>query len=379
MRGKTGFQLFVIFVAWTAVALVFAGQSYFYGLVTGEDKNWSRVFWWTFADWYLWALLSPAIFWLARHFRFEAGIWIKSLSVHAVAAFIFSLAHLVLQSLVQTFTGWSKFDGNDLFLTTFLFLFFKKIHLNLLTYAALIGISHAASLYRSNQARQTEAHRLAAEKHELAAELARAELSALQMQLNPHFLFNSLNTLSEMIHQDAKAADKMVARLGDLLRMSLEREQAAEVTLDKELDFLRRYLEIEELRFHDRLTVSFDVAPETLNACVPSLILQPLAENAVKHGVAAIPGAGKIEITARRDGDKLKLIVRDNGAGLAEDWETTNSERRRERIGLSNTRARLRQLYDGNSHFEIKRAESGGTEVLIELPFKEYSGGKSDE
>ncbi len=133
------------------------------------------------------------------------------------------------------------------------------------------------------------------------------------------------------------------------------------------------------MRFHDRLTVSFDIAPETLNACVPSLILQPLAENAVKHGVAAIPGAGKIEITARRDGDKLKLIVRDNGAGLAEDWETTNSERRRERIGLSNTRARLRQLYDGNSHFEIKRAESGGTEVLIELPFKEYNGGKRDE
>ncbi|MDQ4121088.1 MAG: histidine kinase [Acidobacteriota bacterium] len=377
MRDKISFRLFAILAAWAAVALVFAGQSYFYGLVTGENKDWWRVFWWTFVDWYLWALLSPAIFWLARHYNFEAGSWAKSLSIHTIAAVIFSLAHLVLQSFIQTLTKWSKFDGNDLFLTTFVFLFFKKIHLNLLTYAALIGINHAARLYRSNQARIAEAHRLAAEKHQLAADLAHAQLTALQMQLNPHFLFNALNTLSEMIHQNPKSADKMVARLGDLLRMSLEREYAAEVPLDKELEFLRKYLEIEQLRFHDRLTVSFDVSPETLKACVPSLILQPLAENAVKHGVAAIPGEGRIEIVTERSDNKLKLIIRDNGAGLPENWQTSIGER--ERIGLSNTRARLRQLYDGNSRFEIRGAAAGGTEVLIEIPFKEHCNGKHND
>lgn len=378
MRVKNGFRLLVIFAAWTAVALVFAGQSYFYGVVTGEDKDWARVFWWTFTDWYLWALLSPAIFWLARRYRFEAGALVKSTLVHLVGAVLFSFAHLVLQSLVQTATGWSKFAGNDLFLTTFLFLFFKKIHLNLLTYAALVGISHAVRLYRSNQERKDEAHRLEAEKHQLAALLAGAELSALQMQLNPHFLFNALNTLSEMIHQNPKAADKMVARLGDLLRLSLERGQAAEVTLEKELEFLRKYLEIEELRFHDRLSVSFDVSSEALAAQVPNLILQPLVENAVKHGVAALPGKGSIEISARRERDKLKLAVSDNGTGLSSDWEISAPDQR-ERIGISNTRARLRQLYDGNSSFEIKAGATRGTEVKIEIPFRTKIDGKSAE
>lgn len=368
----------VVFVCWTALALVFASQSYFYGIVTGEDKDWSRVFWWTLADWYLWALLSPAIFWLARHYRFESGALAKSFSVHAAAAVFFSLAHLILQSLFERATGWSKFAGNDLFLTTFLFLFFKKIHLNLLTYAALVGISHAVRLYRNNQERKAEAHRLEAEKHHLAAQLAGAELSALQMQLNPHFLFNALNTLSEMIHQNPKAADKMVARLGDLLRLSLERGRRAEVTLEKELEFLRKYLEIEELRFHDRLSVSYDVPPEVLDAQVPNLILQPLVENAVKHGVAAVPGKGSIKISASREQDKLKLAVRDNGAGLASDWENSDPGQR-ERIGISNTRARLRQLYDGGSSFEIKTAATGGTEVKIEIPFRVITDGRSAE
>ena len=265
-----------------------------------------------------------------------------------------------------------------MFLTTVLFLFFKKIHLNLLTYAALVGISHAERFYRGNQERKAEAHRLEAEKHQLAAQLAGAELSALQMQLNPHFLFDALNTLSEMIHQNPKAADKMIARLGDLLRLSLERGQAAEVMLEKELEFLRKYLEIEELRFHDRLSISYDVAPETLDAQVPNLILQPLVENAVKHGVAMLPGKGSIEISARRDHDRLKLAVRDNGTGLSSDWENTDSGER-ERIGISNTRARLRQLYDGGSSFEIKTAATGGTEVKIEIPFRVITDGKSAE
>lgn len=377
MRFGNSLKLLTIFAAWTLVALVFAGQSYFYGIVTGEDKEWSRVFWWTFADWYLWAALSPIIFWFARRYPFESREWTKSLVVHAVAAVGFSLVHLALQSIVQIATGWSKLAGGAAFATAFLFLFFKKIHLNLLTYAALVGINHAARIYRHNQQRKAEAHRLAAEKHRLEAELAGAELHALQMQLNPHFLFNSLNALSEMIHSDAQAADKMVVRLGDLLRLSLEREKTAETTLEQEIEFLRKYLEIEQIRFHDRLIVRFDIAPNVLRALVPSLVLQPLVENAVKHGIGAIPGAGTIEIVARRSGEKLKLVVRDNGAGLPADWETFDSPTR-ERIGLANTRARLIQLYDGASRFEIKSATAnGGTTVEIEIPFREMCGEKS--
>jgi two-component system, LytTR family, sensor kinase len=343
-------KMLFAFLCWTAIALIFASQSYIYGLIAGEDKNWSRVFLWTLAEWYLWALLSPPIFWLARSFRFERAGWKKSIAVHFAAALVFSLAHLLLQSNVQCLTYWSHVGGKSLF-EVFAFLFTKKIHLNLLTYAGIVGVSQAGYYYRRY--------------HERNAQLARARLQTLQLQLQPHFLFNTLNTISELVHRDPRAADRTIARLGDLLRLSLETENRPEISLRQELEFLEKYLDIEKTRFHDRLTVDFEVAPDTLDACLPSMILQPLLENAVRHGIAARPGAGRIEISAERLDGQLELKIADDGGGISE----AEGRKFREGIGLSNTRARLEQLYGARQQLILQNLEGGGLEVVLRIPF----------
>lgn len=354
---------FVVFLCWTALALIFASQSYIYGIITGEDKDWSRVFSWTLADWYLWAMLSPAIFWLANRFRFERETWKTALAAHFVAAVLFSLAHIFLQSIVQCFTGWSHIGGNSLF-GVFVFLLTKKIHLDLLTYAGIVGVSHAAFYFRRY--------------HERGAQLDRARLQTLQMQLQPHFLFNTLNTISELVYRDPPAADRTIARLGDLLRLALETEQQPEVTLRQELEFLQKYLEIEKTRFHDRLTVNFVVEPQVLDACLPSMILQPLVENAVRHGINSRPGAGIIEIRAERIDGKLELKVSDDGAGLAGNNGGTDSLPR-EGIGLSNTRQRLWQLYGERQKLVLRDRSSGsGLEVVLQIPFHARVGKKTE-
>jgi len=342
---------FLIFLGWTALGLVFASQSYIYGVITGEDKDWSRVFSWTLADWYLWAALSPAIFWLAGRFRFERGGWKPALAVHFAAAVLFSLGHVFFQSVIQCVTLWSRVGGDSM-ASVYAFLFSKKFHLNLLTYAVIVGVAQAAFYYRRY--------------HERTTQLARARLHSLQMQLQPHFLFNTLNTISELVHRDPRAADRTIARLGDLLRLALETENMPEVSLREELEFLQKYLEIEKTRFHDRLTVDFEIAPETLDARLPSMILQPLLENAVRHGIAARPGAGRIGIRAERLGERLSIIISDDGAGL----ENAGQEAPREGIGLSNTRARLAQLYGSQQKLVLGNSPGNGFEVTMEIPFR---------
>jgi signal transduction histidine kinase len=352
MTERKGLEKWILyFLCWTALALVFASQSYIYSLVTGEDKDWSRVFSWTLADWYLWAALSPAIFWLARQFRFERGTWKQALAAHFAAAALFSLAHLFFQSMLQCMTHWSRVGGDSI-TGVFAFLLTKKFHLNLLTYAGIVAAAQGAFYYRRY--------------HERTAQLARARLQSLQMQLQPHFLFNTLNTISELVHRDPRAADRTIARLGDLLRLSLETENMPEVSLRQELEFLQKYLEIEKTRFHDRLTVVFEIAPEALDARVPSMILQPILENAVRHGIAARPGAGRIGIRAERIDGMLELKISDDGAGLAE----SNDSAVREGIGLSNTRARLRQLYDSRQSLVLENLPGGGLEVTMLIPFR---------
>jgi two-component sensor histidine kinase len=368
MRDNYSFKLFLAFACWTTLAFVFASQSYIYGIVTGEEKDWSRVFFWTLTDWYLWALLSPAIFLLARRFIFERESWRLALAVHVFAAVGFSLLHILLQATVQAFCGWSPAGGKEI-VSVFAFLLTKKILLDLLTYAGIVAVSHAAFYYRRY--------------HEREAQLARARLQTLQMQLQPHFLFNTLNTISELVHRDPKSADRTIVRLGDLLRSALETENSPEITLRQELEFLEKYLEIEKTRFHDRLTINFVVKPEVLDACLPSMILQPLVENAVRHGINSRPGAGMIEIRAGRVGTNLELKVSDDGAGLIESSAASDNENGspREGIGLSNTRKRLQQLYGEQQKLVLRQSAAGGLEVSVKIPFracyeKEQAGNK---
>jgi sensor histidine kinase YesM len=233
----------------------------------------------------------------------------------------------------------------------------------MMTYWAIVGLSHALAYHREAQARALRASQLG--KH-----LVEAQLQSLQRQLQPHFLFNTLNAISALMHRDVEAADAMIARLSDLLRISLQMVGVQEVSLKEELDFLSKYLEIEQTRFRDRLTVVFDVHPGTLDALVPNLILQPLVENAIKHGIGPRPAPGTITIRSRCAGGLLELDVQDNGVGMS---AARLSDFNRG-VGLSNTRSRLEHLYGSLHRFEFRRPAEGGLLVLIALPLAEVSG-----
>jgi LytS/YehU family sensor histidine kinase len=186
------------------------------------------------------------------------------------------------------------------------------------------------------------------------------------MQIHPHFLFNTLHAISALVEENPVAARKMIARLGDMLRLSLEKNNAPEITLKQEVEFLQRYLAIEQIRFQDRLVVNFEIVPETQEARVPNLLLQPLVENAIRHGIAPYSKGGRIDIRARRDNGMLQLEIQDDGRGIA---ATDNLS---EGIGLKNTRQRLEQLYGSNQELRLQNGDSGGFLVQVRLPFQAY-------
>ena len=206
----------------------------------------------------------------------------------------------------------------------------------------------------------------AVRRAQLETRLAEAQLQVLRLQLHPHFLFNTLHTISALMHKDLRAADRMLALLGDLLRDSFEKVGAQEVSLKQELGFLERYLEIERTRFRDRLTIHLDVDPETLDAEIPNLLLQPLVENAIRHGIGKRQDAGRIDIVARRKSERLDVRIRDDGPGLTEAPEVAL----RGGVGLANTADRLQQLYPNAHTFDLHNRPEGGLEVALEIPFK---------
>jgi two-component system, LytTR family, sensor kinase len=228
----------------------------------------------------------------------------------------------------------------------------------MMTYWAIAGLSHAVLYYRESRDRALRAS-------QLETQLVEARMAALQQQLQPHFLFNTLHAISALMHRDVEAADRTLTRLSDLLRMTLENLGRHENRLQAELEFLGKYLEIEQTRFADRLTVRLDVDPETLDALVPTLLLQPLVENAIKHGISRKPGPGHIDITARPEHGKLWIEVRDDGLGLSETALTALQKG----IGVSTTRARLQHQFGADFRFEFHRLEQG-VAVIVAVPWR---------
>ena len=225
-------------------------------------------------------------------------------------------------------------------------------------YATAIALNFALVYYRESRERALRAA-------QLETRLVEAQLKTLQQQLHPHFLFNTLHAISALMHSDVDAADRTLMRLSDLLRLTLERLGEQEVTLDAELEFLHKYLEIERTRFADRLVVRYDIQPDTRDVLVPTLLLQPLVENAIKHGVARRSGVGHIDVTARRDHDKLHIEVRDDGVGLSESALTALQKG----IGVSTTRARLQHQFGADYRFEFHRL-SQGVAVVVAVPWR---------
>jgi len=235
----------------------------------------------------------------------------------------------------------------------------NHFHTNLIVYAAVVLAWHALNYYHERREREIQAAAL-------AAQLAQAQLQTLKMQLQPHFLFNTLNSISALNHEDPRAANRMIARLSELLRLTLENDGAQQVSLLQELDFLKRYLEIQQVRFGDRLNVRFDVTPETLEARVPNLLLQPLVENAIQHGIAPFAVRGEINIQASRENGLLCLRVTDNGPGLPGAKPTGAPEG----VGLANTRARLQQIYSNAHRFELRNGTEQGAVAEVRIPFQ---------
>jgi two-component system, LytTR family, sensor kinase len=303
--------------------------------------------------WSLWLLFLPLITRLVRRFPLDARRWARHLPFYVVAAAIITTLHLVMHVALANSFLLPPRDRVDRFfinwggsMTTY----------EVFTFAALVTGIHAYGYARRYK---EEVLRVA----ELEAQLVRSQLESLKTQLQPHFLFNTLHAISALMYQDVEAADRMIARLSGLLRASLQSAPRQRVPLREELEFLQGYLEIEQARLGDRLTVRTTIAPATLDASVPNLILQPLVENAVRHGIAPRLRPGQISIDARRNGDELEIEIQDNGPGLAQGSFT-------EGIGLGNVRARMERLYGPYHRFELKNGASGGLTVRLVLPFQ---------
>lgn len=345
----------LVLIFWTLIGLSFAGQFYISSSQLGRPVSWQQALGYSLADWYLFAALSFLPITLARRLSLEGRSWGKNLVIHLLASAFFSVAYVALRSWVGLWQGAT--DGRGLSLReTLPILFVKTWHFNLLIYWVIVSVTHAVDYYRKSQERGLRAA-------ELEKRLVQAKLQSLQMQLNPHFLFNSLHAIAELMHRDVEAADRMLTRLSELLRLALDTSDTQVVTLAHELEFLRRYLEIEQTRFGSRLTVEMDIPNDTLDAMVPNLVLQPLVENAIRHGIEPNARPGRIELRSRREGARLQLSVTDNGRGLKSDKPG------REGIGLSNTRARLRELYGSQQQLELKPNEGGGLRAEVSLPW----------
>jgi len=311
------------------------------------------------ALWYLPALMVPAIVCAARRFPLEAGRRIRAIAVHSAGALVFSFAHII-GLLGVRFLLWE--NGGKSPLATWEQYFqrrvFEQMDASLMVYAVIVGVSHAVAYYHELQERKLKAA-------QLETRLIEARLKTLEAEFHPHFLFNTLHAISTLVHRDPESADRMISRLSDLLRITFDRSGEPKVSLKEEVEFLQKYLDIEQTRFQDRLTVSVHVEPEALDGDVPRMILQPIVENAIKHGIAGRNGGDSVQITAGLDGERLWMQVRDNGAGL----QVRTLKALRTGIGLSNTRARLDCLY--GRHYRLEFSDKhGGLSVLIEIPFQ---------
>lgn len=346
---------FVAFCIWTLVSLVHSSTVYLSIRAESCPLTDGQVFSYTFVDHYLWMLLCPAVLWMAHRYPFEPGKWAMSFGFHLLA--VTGLTVLQLTLFIAVYVPYHEqriIRGTD-FLQGFRLLGSTHLFLGFLTYGAIIIVALALHHRRQQEAALVRAS-------ELEAQLAQAQLQALRMQLHPHFLFNTLHTIASLVDEDPSTARRMTARLGEFLRLTLDASHAPEISLHQELDFLRHYLAIEQVRFGTRLKVVEVVAPDLLIARVPNLVLQPLVENAIRHGLLGREQGGTLIIRALHKEDRLQLQVEDNGGGLKGEpkWG----------VGLNNIHNRLHHLYGTSFGVVLSASPEGGVIASVELPLR---------
>ncbi len=349
LRGSTWVAL------WSLVGLAIASEIYLSSNFLGRSVTWGEAISDSLEDWYVYGALSLPVVWLARRFPPEKGSRWFTAGVHLAAALLFSVAYILVRTLVGEVDAAIAGESAT-FAEIFHPLLVRTFPFNLLIYGVILSVSHALDYYRKYHERTVQTLEL--EKH-----LTEARLQALLHQLKPHFLFNTLNGIASLMHTDVDAADRMLVRLSELLRITMSHTGAPQTTLREEVAFLERYLDIEKIRFRNRLDVLIAVDDDAIDAQVPSLILQPMVENAMRHGVEPHARMGRIELRGARHGGNLVLTVTDNGAGIPPEGP------KREGIGVANTRARLAELYGDRQKFELVNRPEGGLCVRITIPF----------
>lgn len=318
---------------------------------------------WDIIGWLIWIVFVPLIFRLSKHFPLNQNNWKTGLLIFIPVGLLVALARTFFPALISIlFLG-----GLDNFMQWFPQRYYYLITdsaIAFVFYAFVLAFGQAINYYKRYREEELRTS-------QLELQLSKAHLQALKMQLQPHFLFNALNSISALQMENVEAAQEMTARLGDFLRMTLENVGAQEVTLREEIEFLECYLDIEKVRFKKRLTTNIEVESEVMSCRVPNLILQPLVENAIRHGLSKQTASGRINISAARENGWLKIAVADNGKGI-EDGKLDNVFS--SGLGLSNTKARLEQIYGTNFRFELQNAEEGGLLATLRLPHDHEQG-----
>jgi len=342
---------------WTALSLFFALQIY---LLSGRT-NWRAAFAQAAPQWYVWGLLTPAISWLDRQMGTRGGITTR-VALHIPLGIAMTLLAITIRLFTRPLRG-SPWPSS-------IFAFYAgRFNWDLLIYAVIAGVCTSREYARQAKQRDEEAHRMELRATNLERRLVEAQLQSLRAQLHPHFLFNALNTISAFTETAPQRARRMMEHLAQLLRASLHYTSESMVTLGQELTFLDDYLAIESARFEGRITVSVQVAGDLLPLRVPGFLLQPLVENAIRHGVAKRLAGGHVEVTAWCEGPTLRLRVQDNGVGLPGQWQFPRDAG----IGLRNIASRLEHLYGRTNLLQIAPAIPGGVEVTIEVPLEHKS------
>lgn len=339
----------------TLLGIIFSVEKYISALMDGKSITVLEAMAYAMVSWYTFGLLALPSLYLFSRYPFQRGRFFSRFTVYLVASLLFSFLHTIITHLL-----WYRRFGPRFVVSDEL-----PMHLvvhysfNVVIFACILGAYYLVTYYHSYREKELRAS-------QLETQLSMSRLQVLKMQIQPHFLFNTLHAIGALMYESVEAAHNMLTKLSDLLRVSLEGTDQQEVTLEEEIHFLSQYLDIQRVRFQDRLAITLDISPDTRNALIPSMILQPLVENAIKHGVEPHAGQAEVKVSSWLDDSGLKVRIADNGPGLTESSKLEAEKG----VGLANTRERLRHLYGDRGSLSLENGPSGGLIVTLSIPYK---------
>jgi two-component system, LytTR family, sensor kinase len=344
---------------WSAGALCDASQTVLAMHSEGKHHSWFPIFGTELASWLPWVLATPLVVGLARRYLIR-GMSVRPVAVHLVAFAVISAIAAAWSTLLQVLVNPYDYSQRPAFMETWSTDLVYMVLTYLIAYALILTVTYVVDARERIARQMTEAA-------QLNEELSRAQLSALRRQIEPHFMYNTLNAIAGLVRDRRNdAAVRMIVGLSEFLRRASEDSHRSQVTLAEEVEYLQRYLDLQKARFGDRLEVSVDIPTELLRAQVPNLLLQPLVENAIKHGISKRAAGGAVRVAGSRHEGSLRLSVYNDGPSLFADWQRANTG-----VGIGNLRTRLHILHGGESGLELKCADPGGVEVVVTLPFTE--------